>query len=267
MNVPATLTLYSPAQARQSNIPVPTIFRTVDDILQLPLQSVVVSVGDPRVPQEDGGSARQWPTGRLYVQDTWRVRPGLTANYGLGWSIDRDLNYDLTKPALLAPLLGTGRLGPPRRSWTNFSPVLGLAWAPVVKTVIRAGAGIYYEPLSSAGLDAERATLGPPGLGQQTFSGTSLQNTLAGIPDVPVGNSLDFRGSPTLFTGADLMTLLPIIRSGLAQNLANADIRRFRPSSSPSKCQEPEYFPPTTRLRPRCMPVSVCSERSPGTLY
>ena len=139
-NEPATLTLYSPAQARQNNLPLPAAFRTIDDILRLPLRSVTVSVGDPRVPQEDGGSVRHWPTARLFVQDTWRVRPGLTANYGLGWSIDRDLNYDLRKPALFAPLLGNGGLGPPRKSWRNFSPVAGLAWAPasLVKTVIRA---------------------------------------------------------------------------------------------------------------------------------
>jgi hypothetical protein len=154
------------------------------------------------------------------------VRPGLTANYGLGWSIDRDLNYDLTKPALLAPVLGVGGLGPPRKSWKNFSPVLGLAWAPaaLVKTVIRGGAGLYYEPLTSPGLDAERATLGPPGLGLQTFPGSSLQNSLPGIPGVPIGASLDFsHGSPTFFTGADLMTILSVLRSGLVQRLATAD--------------------------------------------
>jgi hypothetical protein len=69
----------------------------------------------------------------------------------------------------------------------------------------------------------ETATLGPPGLGRQTFSGTSLRNTLPGIPGVPVGSSLDFRSSPTLFTGADLMAILPLIRSDLVQGLANAD--------------------------------------------
>lgn len=181
-------------------------------------------LSDPRVPQEDGGSVRDWPTARLFVQDTWRVRPRLTANYGLGWSIDRDLNYDLRKPALLAPLLGNGGLGPPRKAWRNFSPVVGLAWAPaaLAKSVIRAGAGLYYEPLMSPGLDAERATLGPPGLGRQLFSGTPLRNILPAIPGVPVGTSLDFR-NPTLFTGADLMTILPVIRSGLVQSLAKAD--------------------------------------------
>ena len=76
--------------------------------------------GDPRVPQQGGGNVRHWPTARLYVQDTWRVRPGLTANYGLGWSIDRDLNYDLSKPALFAPLLGAGGLGPAAKELDEF---------------------------------------------------------------------------------------------------------------------------------------------------
>ena len=201
----------------------PAGFRTIDDILQLPLQNVAVSVGDPRVPQKGGGNVHHSPTARLYVQDTWRVRSGVTANYGLGWSIDRDLNYDFTKPALFTPLLGNRGLGPPRKTWTNFSPVLGIAWAPFPKTVIRVGGGIYYEPLSSVGLDAQRATLGPPGLGRQMFPGSSLQNTLPGIPGVPFSTSLDFSHGPTLFTGADFVSILPPIRSGLVKGLANAD--------------------------------------------
>jgi hypothetical protein len=144
-------------------------------------------------------------------------------NYGLGWNIDRDLNYDLTKPALFVPLLGNSGLGPPRKTWGNFSPVLGLAWAASHKTVIRVGGGLFYEPLSSAGLDAERATLGPPGLGQQSFVGSSLPNTLPGIQGVPLLSPLDFSHGPTLFTGADLVSILPAIRSGLVQGLANAD--------------------------------------------
>jgi hypothetical protein len=262
---PGTLTLYSPAQARQNNLPLPAAFRTIDDILQLPLRSVTVSVGDPRVPQEDGGSVRHWPTARLFVQDTWRVRPGLTANYGLGWSIDRDLNYDLRKPALLAPLLGNGGLGPPRKSWRNFSPVVGLAWAPasLVKTVMRAGAGLYYEPLTSPGLDAERATLGPPGLGRQLFSGTSLRNILPGIPGVSVGTSLDFR-NPTLFTGADLMTILPVIRSGLAQGLAKAD-PTVQAIQSPNN--QVGVFPADYKTSSALLPAWVFSERSPETSF
>jgi len=87
----------------------------------------MVPVGDdPRVPQDGGGTVRNWNTLRLYFQDTWRLHPRITLNYGLGWNIDRNLNYDLSKPILLAPLLGPDSLGPTRREWTNFSAGAGL---------------------------------------------------------------------------------------------------------------------------------------------
>jgi hypothetical protein len=222
-NDPATLTLWSPTQTRQFNIPVPAAFRTVDDILQLPLQTVTVAVGDPHVPQHGGGYTRRWPAIRPYAQDTWRIAANFTLNFGLGWDIDRNLNYDLKKPSLFVPLLGAGGLGAPKKSWTNFSPVLGLAWSLSAKTVIRAGAGLYYDFLAAVGLDPERATLGPPGLGLQKIQGSGLQNTLPGVPGVPLGNPLDFHTKPTLFTGADLLTILPSVRAGLLYGLANSD--------------------------------------------
>jgi hypothetical protein len=225
-NEPATISLFSPdyVRATHANIPLPAAFRTLDDILQLPLQTVTVAIGDIRVPQENGSRVRTWNTQWLYFQDTWRLRERLTLNYGLGWSIDGNLNYDLRKPALLAPILGSGGLGPTRKQWKNFSPALGLAWAPSPdgKTVVRAGAGLYYASMGFFGLDYERATLGPPGLGRQTYPGSSIFNTLPGIPGVPLGTPVDFRGGPTLFTGADLMAILPAIRADKIQSFANA---------------------------------------------
>jgi hypothetical protein len=98
-------------------------------------------------------------------------RERLTVNYGLGWSVDGNLNYDLSKPALLAPILGADGLGPTQRQWKNFAPALGPAWSPSSngKTLIRAGAGIFYGLLNSFTLDIERAALGPPGFGRQHF--------------------------------------------------------------------------------------------------
>jgi hypothetical protein len=216
------ITLFSPQQARQANIPVPAAFNTVDDILQLPLQTVTVAVGDPRVPQEGGGKVRRWNTLRLYFQDTWRLHPRLTLNYGLGWNIDRNLNYDLSKPALLAPILGPDGLGPTRKEWKNSSPLLGLAWSPSSngKTVIRAGAGIYYDFLFPPFLDDERASLGPPGLGQQFIPGSSIACFVS--PVCSPGTQLKF-DNPTRFTGANLMVILPAIRADLLQRLANPD--------------------------------------------
>jgi len=217
------ITLFSPQQARQANIPIPAAFNTVDDILQLPLQTVMVAVGDdPRVPQEGGGKVRNWNTLRLYFQDTWRLRPRLTLNYGLGWNMDRNLNYDLSKPGLLAPILGPSGLGPTRKQWKNFSPLLGLALTPSSngKTVIRAGAGIFYDFLFPPFLDTERALLSPPGPGQLTVTGSSIACPVS--PVCPSGTQLNFM-SPTFFTGANLMAILPAVRADLLRNLASSD--------------------------------------------
>jgi hypothetical protein len=71
-------------------------------------------------------------------------------HYGLAWNVDRNENYDLSKPALLAPILGANGLGPTRKQWKDFSPAFGLVWAPSKsgKMVIRAGAGIFYDILT-----------------------------------------------------------------------------------------------------------------------
>src|SRR5215472_8467571 len=234
-NEPASLTLFSPGQVRTYNqdlstppdlrIPLPASFRTLDDILQLPLQSVTVGIGDPRTRQENGSQVRTWSTLRLYSQDTWRLNERLTLNYGLAWMADGYKNYDLTKPAYLAPILGAGGLGPTRRNWKNFSPSLGLAWAPSrdKKMVIHAGAGIYYDYFFQYQIDTERALFGPPTSGRKTILGSAIVNPLTTIPGVDPGMPLNFTGNPTRFTGADLVSILPSVRAQLASNLANAD--------------------------------------------
>ena len=232
-NDPATLMLFSPDQVRTYNqapsttpslrIPLPASYKTLGDVLQLPLQSVTIGIGDPRTRQANGSLVRTWSTERLYLQDTWRVKERLTLNYGLAWSMDGYKNYDLRKPAFLAPILGESGLAPAHRNWKNFSPSVGLAWAPTRdrKTAIRGGAGIYYDFFFQNQIDAERALLGPAGSGRQTVLGSAVPNPLAGIPGVPQGTPLNFTGSPTPFTGADLLSILPAIRAGLTSSLAS----------------------------------------------
>jgi hypothetical protein len=234
-NEPVAITLFSPDQVRTYNkapqtpadlrIPLPTAFHNLDDILQLPLQSINVGIGDPRTLQANGSMVRTWNTERLYFEDTWRLRERLTLNYGLAWMMDGYKNYDLGKPEFLAPILGAGGLGPTRRHWKNFSPSLGLAWAPShdKKTVIHAGGGIYYDFFFQNQIDTERAVLGPPGSGRQTIPGSAIANPLSGVPGVPAGTPVAFTGSPTLFTGASLLPVLTAIRTSLSSSFANAD--------------------------------------------
>jgi hypothetical protein len=67
---------------------------------------------------------------------------------------------------VLAPILGDV-VGPTRNQWKNFSPELGLAWAP---------------SQDGKNIDDERALLGRPGLGRQTINGTSFGLTGHEIP-------------------------------------------------------------------------------------
>jgi hypothetical protein len=217
-NEPVVMTLYSPDRIRAHNstsgilpeerIPLPAEFRTVADILQLPLQTMTVGIGEAGVAQEGGGPVRRWNTLWLYAEDEWRAHERLTFTYGLGWGVDGNLNHDLEKPLLLEPLLGTEGLRPTQKSWTTFSPSLGVVWtaASDAKTVLRASAGRYYRPHGlTSSMDAERVALGARGLGRQNFAGSSIANPLLGVPGIPAGTSLDFRSVPTRFTGADLL--------------------------------------------------------------
>jgi len=227
---PVTMTLFSPQTVRSFNalqppslqIPLPATFLTLADILQLPLQNFTVGIGDPRVPQAGFGNVRVAPLVYLFAQDTWHLRPRFVLNYGLGWTYDAPLNYDLHKPAYLAPVLGASGLAPTHKNWKDFSPSLGFAWnlRNDGKTVIRGGVGVYYDAQTPFGIaDPERVSLGPRGVGRGSyFSG--------GIRDPNTGTLLDF-SNPTTFTGASLLQILPIIRANLTQLRGDPSNRDF----------------------------------------
>lgn len=84
---------------------------------------------------------------QAYIGDTWKIRPNLTFLYGLRYNRDTGrTDSDLAAvPALNAFQPGLGN--PVHQPDKNFGGTLGLAWDPKKngKTVIRAGAGLYYE--------------------------------------------------------------------------------------------------------------------------
>ena len=216
--------LYSPQQVRQFNltapvatqIPLPSSFLALDDILRLPLQSFSTEVGPALQLQRDFRKYRVLDLYRLYAGDTWRLNPRVTVNYGLAWSYEpHSLNTDLTKPKLLTAILGPDGLNPPVAQKANFSPTVGFAWAATRdgKTVIRGGAGRYFDPVSfnSINIGNERLALSPAGTGQRAnIPGSSIFHE---------GRALDFRTAPTRFTGADLLAILPEKRAELVAQL------------------------------------------------
>ena len=230
-NEPATIQLYSPQEVRNFNatapaaaqIPLPSSFLTLNDILRLPLRSFLTGVGSGLDLQRDFRKHRIIDLYRLYAANTWRVGPRLTVNYGLAWSYEpHSLNTDLTKPQLLTAILGPDGLNPPAAQKTVFSPTVGFTWVATRdgKTVIRAGAGQFFDPVSfnNANITRERLALSPAGTGRR-----------ANIPGSAIffqGRLLDFSQRLTMFTGADLLSILPGIRADLLRQL-NPENRDF----------------------------------------
>ena len=93
-------------------IPLPSSFLTLQDILQLPLHSFTVGIGDPHVPQADFGRARVAPLVHVFTHDVWRLRSRLTLNYGVGWNFDGSLKLRPAQASLPAALARGQWLGP-----------------------------------------------------------------------------------------------------------------------------------------------------------
>lgn len=176
----------------------------------------------------------------LYAQDSWKIRPNLTLNYGLRWELNTPI-ADISKhvqtfrpgqstkvyPCQLSQasidalgtsdctsvfptgLLVPGDPGVPngltQTYYKAFAPRIGVAWSPGTsgKTSIRAGWGLFYNPIEQ--LVLEQFSAEPP-FGGSTFpvdtlfnqpfldqSGTfSYPNPFNGILNPPRGQPVDW---------------------------------------------------------------------------
>lgn len=89
-----------------------------------------------------------------YGQDTWRITPKLTLNYGLRWDTwfaDTSLHagqggrYDISNNTVYIPGVGgVSQSGGVNTDYYNFSPRFAIAYALTPKTVIRTGYGRSY---------------------------------------------------------------------------------------------------------------------------
>jgi hypothetical protein len=127
----------------------------------------------------------------LFGQDSWKIKPNLTLNYGLRWEYnqpiyDAGLRYQTFRPGqadtvfqytgdpAMFPLglVIPGDKGVPKGLTANyyhaFAPRIGMAWDPFKdgKTTIRAGWGLFYNPIEQLVLEQFQ--------GEPPFGGSSL---------------------------------------------------------------------------------------------
>jgi Carboxypeptidase regulatory-like domain len=191
-------------------IPIPSSFNTLQDVLQLPVYGFDIGYS----PYGDINQPPEWMPGgadhdnlfHVYFEDTFKLRPRFSLNYGLAWSYESNaLNHDITKPAYLAPIFGANGLGTELHSPHNFSPMLGFAWTATSdnKTVVRGGAAIYYDTWDVFNRLIERALMGPIGTGRVLLPDTLLSSiTLAGC-SFPGTAPTTLGSQPTCFNGLD----------------------------------------------------------------
>lgn len=164
----------------------------------------------------------------LYVQDSWRIRPNFTLNYGLRWEGQfnpaPEANNDLILNQIRGFRFPSGHTFDPTfipDAGNQLGPRLGFAWDPFSngKTVVRAFSGIYYAStpmlLFASAINNFR---NPPG-------DVSVQFPLS-VAGLPVGSPL--RSCTTLYCQFNLIGInlnnsslsnLPVPTSAQLQSL------------------------------------------------
>ncbi|MGA2981554.1 MAG: carboxypeptidase regulatory-like domain-containing protein [Terriglobales bacterium] len=143
----------------------------------------------------------------LFAQDSWKIRPNLTLNYGLRWELNTPLadkaqhvetfragqsstvfpcggpNTDCTSQDAVGLVVPGDSGVPPGMTQTYykaFAPRIGIAWSPGSsgKTSIRAGWGLFYNPMEQLVLAQFGAE--PPFGGSTTVSETQFSMPFLG---------------------------------------------------------------------------------------
>lgn len=195
------------------SLPTPASFNPADLLNSTFISFTIGNKKGIRIPGTDDNSHRNTRTS-FYAEDSWRMLPNLTLNYGFRYQIDsHPLDNDLPKPNLVKPILPRGVEATPIDK-NNVAPSFGLAWDPWKdgKTSIRLGGGIYYTLGISNLVTNERASIAPFNSGNDTI--TLNSGTTSGQVDFNRDGTPDFNFNPILVSGVKVKDAIATILAG-----------------------------------------------------
>ncbi len=250
---PACVGLYSPesTRAQAGAFPagafanLPTSIQTTQDLLNVPFFAQPaalysgVGLGNGSYPgfylhDQGGVNHRIHP----WISDTWKIRSNLTINLGLGYDLETGLfSSFFSRPQYLAPILNgqTGGvpagLGATQPRYGDFAPQIGFAWSvgSSKKTVIRGGAGLYWDTQPVWQQFRQDSSIGPLGDGRITLAASAFTNifpnkyvlTSAGVQPIPVGGALPINELSNITFGEFIQIInqqVPVLQAQLFGN-------------------------------------------------
>jgi outer membrane receptor protein involved in Fe transport len=143
----------------------------------------------------------------LFAQDAWQLTPKFNVNYGLRWDYEGPLHNDQKNLSVFRPQLGGVVFQGDQidslydSTYLNFSPRVGISYQVTPTTVVRAGAGLYFDtpnlnpfldnrPGNGAPNGVEGNPGGPDPVVTSTASGYTIQDGVDPFTSTKPSNSL-----------------------------------------------------------------------------